>query len=191
MVTKGLDFERVNLVGVFDIDRALHFPDFRAHERVFQLLTQVSGRAGRHSGKGLVLIQTANPAHPVLELVQAHQYEQFYQREIAQRQLHHYPPFYRLIKITVKGEELSTVLAAAKQLASLLAASLGKDRVLGPEAPLIARIRNLHLLDILIKMDRQRMNPSQVKKLISECSQQLTVNRKYKKLLIVPDVDPL
>jgi primosomal protein N' (replication factor Y) (superfamily II helicase) len=191
MVTKGLDFDHVSLVGVFDIDRLLHYPDFRAHERAFQLVTQVSGRAGRKQTKGQVLVQTGNPLHPVLAQVVAHDYEGFYRAEIGERFAHGYPPFMRLIRLTVKGEDLGHVADAAAELAGRLRGQLGASRVLGPEAPPVERIRNLYLRDVLVKLERDKVDLKKVKRFILDTIQEIGGGKNYRQLLVVPDVDPI
>jgi len=191
MVTKGLDFDFVSLVGVFDVDRLIHFPDFRSHERTFQLITQVSGRAGRKDKKGTVLIQTSKPQHPLLERIISHDYEGFYEDESIERQKHFYPPFSRIITITVKSDEQTLAIEAANELAQKLKVALGAGRVLGPEAAMIEKIRNQYLQNIMIKLERDKINLKAVKELIKEQMQGLTSNKKYKLLQIVPNVDPM
>jgi len=191
MVTKGLDFDHVSLVGIFDVDRLIHFPDFRSHERTFQLLTQVSGRAGRKDKKGIVLIQTAKPQHPLLQRVVKHDYEGFYQDEIIEREKHFYPPFSRVINITVKADEQNLSIEAASELAQRLKAVLGEGRVLGPVPALIEKIRNQYLQNVMVKLERDKINLKAVKQLIKEQTVGLTSNKKYKTLHIVLDVDPM
>ncbi|GAA4436708.1 primosomal protein N' [Ravibacter arvi] len=191
MVTKGLDFDNVSMVGVFDVDRLINFPEFRATERAFQLMTQVSGRAGRRAKtKGKVLIQTSNPGQEILQWIIAGDYNAMYQTEIAERAGFGYPPFTRLIKLTVKHEDLDTALQAAKILAAGLTEQLGKTRVLGPEAPLVNRVRNRFLLDILIKLEREKVNFRAVKSLIQERVNEILADKTRKHLQIVIDVDP-
>ncbi|MCU0393793.1 MAG: primosomal protein N' [Thermoflexibacter sp.] len=191
MVTKGLDFDHVSLVGIFDIDRLIHFPDFRSHERTFQLLTQVSGRAGRKDKKGMVLIQTAKPQHSLLDRVINHNYEGFYEDEILEREKHFYPPFSRLINITIKAEEQTLAIEAGKELSQKLKAILGEGRVLGPVPAIIEKIRNQYLQNVMIKLERDKINLKVVKQAIKEQMINLTSNKKYKTLYIVPDVDPM
>jgi primosomal protein N' (replication factor Y) len=178
-------------VGVFDVDRLLHFPDFRSHERTFQLITQVSGRAGRKQAAGRVLVQTANPQHPVLERVLAHDYLGFYRAELAERSAHGYPPFTRLVRLTIRGEELGAVQQAAAELASRLRQGLGPARVLGPEAPVVERIRNLYLRDVLVKIERDKIDLKKAKAFIKATMQGLGGSPKFKTLQIIPDVDPV
>jgi primosomal protein N' (replication factor Y) len=191
MVTKGLDFDHVALVVVFDIDRALYYPDFRAHERVFQLLTQVAGRAGRKAAKGTVIIQTGNPHHPILEHVAAHHFADFYKDELPQRRHYHYPPFTRLIELTIKGESAEEVEKAAQNLATALRNGLGISRVLGPQAPPVDRIRNQYLRNVLIKIERQGISLKTVKEYIGTTIENLAKNKTFKELKVVVNVDPV
>ncbi|MEM9024660.1 MAG: primosomal protein N', partial [Bacteroidota bacterium] len=141
MVTKGLDFDNVGLVGIMSADSLLSFPDFRAFERSYQLMTQVAGRAGRSQKRGKVIIQTYNPHHRVIRQVVDHDYEALYKDEILERRNFHYPPFHRMIRITLKHRDVEKVNHAAAYLARLLRTVFG-ERVLGPEFPLVARMRN-------------------------------------------------
>lgn len=191
MVTKGLDFDHVALVVVFDIDRALYYPDFRAHERVFQILTQVAGRAGRKAAEGTVIIQTGNPHHPILEHVAAHHFEDFYRDELPQRQQYHYPPFTRLIELTIKGESAEEVEKAAQNLAVALRNGLGISRVLGPQAPPVDRIRNQYLRNVLVKIERQGISLKTVKEYIGTTIENLIKNKTFKELKVVVNVDPV
>jgi len=188
MISKGLDFDKVSLVGIFDADRIINFPDFRSHERAFQMITQVSGRAGRRAIQGKVIIQTANPQQTVLQRVLANDYESLYQTEIADRESFHYPPFYRLIKLTIKHESKHTCAKAAAQLAEKLADRLGRTRVLGPEAPLIDRIRNQHLEEIMVKLERN-LNLKAVKQYMQEQVNELLTEKNLKGTSVVVDVD--
>jgi primosomal protein N' (replication factor Y) len=191
MVTKGLDFDHVNLVGVFDVDRMLHFPDFRSHERTFQLITQVAGRAGRREKKGLVLVQTANPTHPLLKKIIAGDYVDFYETEIKERQVYFYPPFSRMICLTLKHEEQETVSMLADKLANNLKQKLGSQRILGPESPIIDRLRNKYLKEIFVKLERDKINSKEVKKMILVEVQALTADKQYRQIEISIDVDPV
>lgn len=188
MISKGLDFDKVSLVGIFDADRIINFPDFRSHERAFQMITQVSGRAGRRAIQGRVIIQTANPLQTVLQRVLANDYESLYQSEIADRESFHYPPFYRLIKLTVKNESKATCTRVSAELAERLSARLSKNRVLGPEPPLIDRIRNQYLEEIMIKLERT-INLKAVKQYIQEQLNELLAEKTSKGTSIVVDVD--
>lgn len=190
MITKGLDFGQVSLVGVLDVDRLLYFPDFRANERCFQLLSQVSGRAGRRAKQGKVIIQTNNPKHPVLQDIMAHDYVQMYRRELAERKLFSYPPYVRLVRVTLRHVERDLVTEAARVLAQELQTRLGQG-VCGPQAPLIAKIRNQYLMDIWVKIKKdtpQRLVAS--KEVIGEARRRLLLDKAFRQVRVVLDVDP-
>ncbi|MCF0064330.1 primosomal protein N' [Dyadobacter chenwenxiniae] len=192
MVSKGLDFDNVSIVGIFDADRIIHFPEFRASERAFQMLTQVSGRAGRRAEKpGKVLIQTNNPAQRLLERIVNNDYEGMYAAEIEEREKFHYPPFTRLIKVTVKHVDEATSSKAAKVLAEKLTANLGASRVLGPQPPLVERVRNQFLFDILIKLEREKINFKAAKSFIQEKVIDILTDKTLKSIQVVIDVDCL
>ncbi|CEN48273.1 Primosomal protein N' (fragment) [Capnocytophaga canimorsus] len=155
MITKGLDFSNVGLVGVINADMLIHAPDFRAHERSFQILMQVSGRAGRSAERGRVLIQTYNPNHIVLQQVLNHDFKGMYQTQTDERNEFAYPPFVRLIKITFKHTDFNKVNEGADWFAKALRNGFANQtdlQVLGPEFPLISRIRNEYIKDILVKI---------------------------------------
>jgi primosomal protein N' (replication factor Y) len=191
MVSKGLDFDKVTLVGVFDFDRMIHFPDFRSHERAFQLVTQVSGRAGRKNNQGKVVIQTASAGTPLLNNIISHDYLSFYQSEIIERESFHYPPFYRLIKIILKSKDKDVVESASIQYGKTLKAEFGEQRILGPQEPMISRIRNAYLRELFVKIEKSDVDISKVKKLLLDKSNQLTKDAKYKSVRVIFDVDPL
>jgi len=188
MVVKGLDFENVNLVGILSADSLLSYPDFRVNERAFQLMEQVSGRAGRKHEKGKVLVQASNTRHPVLHYVLNHDYKAMYEAELAERQFFHYPPFYRLLKLTLKHKNQQTVEQAAQILASWLNPHIGPQLV-GPAAPLVARVRNNYLQEMLIKLPRDTKVIAQTKQLLREYFIQLLAEKKFRSVTIVPDVD--
>ena len=191
MVSKGLDFEGVNLVGIFDADRMIHYPDYRSYERAYQMLTQVAGRAGRSSTPGLVIIQTANVEQPILHKVIAGDYEAFYNEEIRERERFHYPPFTRLIRLIVKHKEKAVAEAAAHWLSKQLATRLDKQRVLGPEEPLVGRIRGMYLMNITIKLERQGLDIPAIKTYLRDLSTAIQKESDYKKVVVVADVDPV
>ncbi|TAE68311.1 MAG: primosomal protein N', partial [Bacteroidetes bacterium] len=191
MVSKGLDFDKVSLVGIFDADRMLNFPDFRSHERAYQLLTQVSGRAGRKSKKGLVLIQTNDTEQTLLHKVIRNDYDALYAMEIEDRAYFYYPPFTRLIRLTSKHIDRNLSLETSQILADLLTEKLGKARILGPEAPIISRIRNKYLFNILIKIERDNVDLKAVKQFIAEKIEDVITQKKYRQVQIIVDVDPL
>lgn len=192
MITKGLDFDNVSLVGIFDADRLIHFPDFRATERSFQMITQVSGRAGRRAGRqGTVLIQTSNPEQPILQKVIQNDYKGLYDEEIQERQDFNYPPFSRLIKLTVRHPDKAISQQAADRLAAELTDALGSSRVLGPEQPLVERIRNQFLFDILIKIEREKVNTKAVKAYVQDRINDILTDKGLRQVSVVVDVDCL
>ena len=155
MITKGLDFANVGLVGVMNADASIHYPDYRAYERSFQLFLQVSGRAGRSDRQGKVLIQTYNPQHFVIQQVLRHDFRAMYQYQIEERQAFHYPPFVQMIKITLKHSDFNRINEGAAWLANALRETFANGseiEVLGPEFPLISRIRNEYIKEILLKL---------------------------------------
>lgn len=191
MVSKGLDFDRVSLVGIVDADRMIHFPDFRSFERAFQLITQVSGRAGRREKAGAVVIQTANAGQPVLRLIRENDFENFYRMEISEREKFAYPPFTRLIRILLKHEDKNLLDRAAVDLAAFLRDQIGSRRILGPEEPLIARLRNLYQMQILVKIERDpNISLNKVKELIAQTADTIHQKKEYRKLAIIFDADP-
>lgn len=190
MITKGLDFDHVGLVGVLNADQTLYFPDFRSGERTFQLITQVSGRAGRRDKTGLVLVQAQNTAHPVIGDILHHDLNALYEREIAERRQFLYPPFVRLIQVTLKHKDRQAVDKGADILASYLKKELG-ERVLGPALPGIPRLRNLFLSTILVKLERKQELLEKAKRLISEGAHQARSQTGLSTLRIIVDVDPM
>jgi len=192
MITKGLDFDKVSLVGIFDADRIIHFPEFRATERAFQMITQVSGRAGRRGGRaGKVLIQTSNPHQLILQKVLQGDYKGMYQEELIEREQYNYPPYTRLIKLTVRHFEQSISKQAAERLAAELTDRLGSSRVLGPEEPLVERIRNQFLYDIMIKIERNSVNMKAVKAFIQDRITDILTDKGLRQVSVVADVDCL
>lgn len=189
MVTKGLDFDNVSLVGVLNADSMLSFPDFRAGERSYQLMAQVSGRAGRRGKQGRVLIQTLQPHHHILSCVQRNDYRQMYRAQLADRQEILYPPFVRLIEITLKHRSEQTLLRAAQALSLRLKAVFG-SRVLGPVAPLINRIQNRYLICFTLKIERDKSVEKAKALLRAQLSEILQVEE-FRQLEIIPDVDPM
>ncbi|HEY6082604.1 MAG TPA: primosomal protein N', partial [Chitinophagaceae bacterium] len=188
MIVKGLDFEHVNLVGILNADNLLNYPDFRVNERAFQLMEQVSGRSGRKEEQGLVVIQAANLKHPVLQYVKDHDYNAMYEMEISQRGQFGYPPFYRLVKITLKHKKQNTVIRAAEQLATQLRPVL-KKFIVGPAAPLIGRLRNYYLMELLVKLPRDTHQITRIKDLLKEQFAKLQTDKQFRSVIIIPDVD--
>jgi len=189
MVTKGLDFEKVNLVGVLSADQLLYYPDFRAAERAFQLMTQVSGRAGRRETTGRVLIQTFQPKHQVLQEVIDKNFTSFFYRELQERKDFQYPPFYRLIKITLKHKDARLLNEATKLFIAPLIDKLG-DRVKGPSIPAIARIRNQYIMDILIKGEKNGNITKRSKQLVLRVKAYLHAQKGFGGVRVNIDVDP-
>jgi primosomal protein N' (replication factor Y) len=151
MLSKGLDFENVSLVGILNADMMLNFPDFRAHERAFQLMVQVSGRAGRSKKQGKVMIQTYNPYHQILQQVSITDYTTMYKEQMQDRWQYHYPPYYRLIKITLKHKDYQKTETGVNWLVRALQNVFGEN-VLGPSSPAVSRIRNQYIKNVMIKI---------------------------------------
>jgi primosomal protein N' (replication factor Y) len=191
MVSKGFDFKRVTMVGVFDTDRLMHLPNYRAKEQTYQLITQVAGRAGRHKTKGEVYIQTYNPALPLIQTIINHDYGQLYEAEITERASYAYPPFVWLIELTIRHADLATVIRSSQLLAERLGAKIGKHRVLGPAEPSVSKVRNYFLRTILIKLEKQGIKRDNVKKLIADVVKHHTTDLPNKGVWVSIDVDPV
>ncbi len=188
MVTKGLDFGNVGLVGVLSADQILSFPDFRAAERGFQLMTQVSGRAGRRKSRGKVIIQAFNPEHAVIQNVVQGDIKSVYRNEWRERQSFVYPPFCRLVGLTFKHRDANVVSDASVHIVQQLKTKLG-SRVLGPEAPAIARIKNQYIMEALIKLDA-KIDLERAKLFIQETVAALKQHKSFKSVRVIIDVDP-
>lgn len=191
MVTKGLDFDHVSLVGIFNADRMIHFPDFRSYERAYQLITQVSGRAGRRDKPGTVVIQTSNPDHPLLQTILRHSYEEFYNGQVADRHEHLYPPFSRLIEVTVKHTDKKVCRTIAQVLFETFRKTLSGTRILGPGEPMVSKIRNQFLMSLLIKIPRSGAVLPEIKHSIVQGVQQVSKEKEYRNARIIIDVDPV
>jgi len=191
MVTKGLDFENVSLVGIINADSIINYPDYRAHERAYQMFVQVSGRAGRKGKKGKVIIQTSNPNQPIFQKVIENDYQALYEHEINERRKYVFPPFVRVIRITVKHLEEKVCEAAAMALSHEFSARLGPKFVLGPEVPYVFKIRNLFLQEIHIKLDREHTSLKTAKISIAEAIADVNQRKEFKGLRVVADVDPV
>jgi primosomal protein N' (replication factor Y) len=188
MVVKGLDFDNVDLVGILDADGLLHFADFRVHERAFQLMEQVSGRAGRRAGTGKVFIQTANPTHPTLLHVARHDYVGMYNEEIEKRRQFSYPPFSRVIHIHFKHKERTVVFDAAHNFAKAMD-FLYRNYIVGPAEPVVNRVRGMFLMEMLLKLPRDAQMIAKCKDdIMKECAN-LHQHKQFKKVVIVSDVD--
>ncbi len=188
MVTKGLDFEHVSVVGILNADNLINFPDFRSHERAYQLISQVSGRAGRRNNRGNVVIQTSQPEHVLIERIKKQDYQAAFQSQMEERMLFNYPPFYRLIKIIVKHKNPQNVDRVAAQLGSRLRKNNALI-VLGPEFPLISRIQLWYQKEIWLKLDRKKP-PGKIKNYINNCIHEVKHLKENSSSLINIDVDP-
>ncbi len=189
MVSKGLDFNNVGVVGILNADNMLTFPDFRSHERAFQLMAQVSGRAGRYRKRGKVIIQTHHPGHPIIKQVTENDYEAMYRKQIAERREFHYPPFTRLIKVSMLHTREDYLDEAANELTRRIR-KLFPEKVLGPEYPLVARIRNQYIKNTLVKCSRGQHLMADKKKLV-DVSEKFRQENKWKAVKVVFNVDPL
>ena len=189
MVTKGLDFDNVAVVGILNADSMLNFPDFRSFERSYQLMAQVSGRAGRKNKRGKVIIQTQNPEHSIIADVVDNNYLSMYTNQLLDRKNFNYPPYYRLVEIKVLHKDVNMVNVASKHIADQLKQHFNK-RVLGPEFPLVSRIRNLYHKTILLKIEREA-SVVQAKKIVADIITQFKSTPDYKSVRIQMDVDPM
>lgn len=188
MVAKGLDFDNVSLIGVINADTLLNYPDFRAFERSYQLLAQVAGRAGRRDKQGKVCIQAYNDTHRIIKQVIANDYEQMYADEMDERKQFNYPPFSRLIFIDVKHKDANVLNHASTYLANTLRAQLG-NRILGPEQPLVSRIRNYYIKQIIIKTEKNAAI-QKVKAIVKETIKEFNAQKEFKSVITQIDVDP-
>jgi primosomal protein N' (replication factor Y) (superfamily II helicase) len=189
MVTKGLDFDRVSLVGVLNADKMMRFPDFRSIERSFQVIMQVAGRAGRRQKRGKVVIQTFQPEHWLFELIKSADYTRLYEHEVNVRGHFGYPPFVRLMRITFRHKDDQVVQAACAKWNTFIKPLLG-HRLLGPERPVIPRINTYYLWEFIVKLERNH-DLSSYKDQVASSLKQLTAEAGFKTLRITVDVDPL
>ncbi len=188
MISKGLDFENVSLVGILDANQMLHFPDFRAYERSYQLMAQVGGRAGRKNKRGKVIIQTISPENPIIHFVKENDYERMFNNQLMERKQFKYPPFNRLISITLKHKNKDLLDKASGEYANWLKKAM-KENVIGPEYPIVGKVFNLYLKSILIKIEKASLAAA-YKKYIFEASEHLLKQDSCKSIQIVYDVDP-
>lgn len=191
MVTKGLDFNSVTLVGILQADSLLNHQDFRAHERAFQLIEQVSGRAGRRDIQGQVIIQTYKPDHPILQLASRHDYNLFLRHQLNERKQFKYPPFCRIIEISVKHKDMKTTQLAAIELCKEIKKFIDSSAVLGPEFPAIGKVRNNYINRIILKLDRKGKQLLHQKNLLRNTIIELKSKKNFKSVNIVVDVDPM
>ena len=189
MISKGLDFDRVSVVGILDADRMLNQPDFRAYEHAFMMMSQVSGRAGRKNKRGLVILQTRNPELSVIDQVVRNDYLGLYKDIIAERQAFHYPPYYRLVYVFLKHKNDSVVNTAGIELSSRLRQWFG-GRVLGPDKPSVAKVKTMCIRQLVLKFE-QGLDMKKARHYLALAQQQMMQDKRYASLQIYYDVDPL
>ncbi len=189
MVSKGLDFEHVSLVGILNADNMLNFPDFRAHERAYQLMAQVSGRAGRKNKRGTVILQTTTAEHAVIGQVIRNDYQAMFTTQCEERKLFRYPPYFRMIQIVLRHRDPNIVTQAANKMAADLRAVFS-NRVLGPNVPAVSRIQNLYIRHILLKFEVEA-SAERAKEILREVTNQVIAEPKFKSLWVNLDVDPM
>jgi primosomal protein N' (replication factor Y) len=189
MISKGLDFENVAVVGILDADSMLNYPDFRAYEHAFMMMSQVSGRAGRKGKRGLVILQTKSPELPVVQQVVHNDFQDFYNDLLEERKMFHYPPFHHLTYVFLKHRQEPVVEAAAQEMGAKLRQLFG-DRVLGPDKPSVARVKALSIRKIVVKLEIG-VNLRSVRERLRQVQQQMMQQPYYKSLQIYYDVDPV
>lgn len=189
MISKGLDFDKVSVVGILDADSMMNYPDFRAYEHAFMMMSQVAGRAGRKGKRGLVILQTRNKDLPLINQVVRNDYHALYSTLVAERQLFRYPPFHRLIYVYLKHKNDATVNSAATLMGGYLRQWFG-GRVLGPDKPAVAKIKSLCIRKLMLKIENN-LNPTEVRKYLLLARQQVLQDKQYSSLQIFYDVDPL
>ena len=189
MVTKGLDFDKVSVVGILNADAMLNYPDFRAYEQAFMMMAQVSGRAGRKGKRGLVLLQTTSPELPVVGQVVRNDYQAFYADLLEERRLFRYPPFFRLVYVYLKHAKEQVVETAGIEMGSRLRQLFG-DRVLGPDKPAVARVKTLHIRKLVLKLEPS-LSGEQVRQCLRYAHNEMAKDKKYATLHVFYDVDPL
>lgn len=189
MVSKGLDFDHVSIVGILNADTMLNYPDFRSYERAFQLMAQVAGRAGRKNKRGRVVLQTKSIEHPIIHQVIANDYEDMVGGQLAERQMFHYPPYYRLVYVYLKNHNEALLDQMAAVMADKLRAVFG-NRVLGPDKPPVARIQTLFIKKIVVKIE-QNAPMGRARELLLRIQREMIEDERYKSLIVYYDVDPM
>ncbi len=189
MISKGLDFDKVSVVGILNADTMLNYPDFRAYEHAFMMMAQVSGRAGRKGRRGLVILQTKSPDLPLVHQVVRNDYAAFYRSLIAERQQFHYPPYYRLVYVYLKHRQDAVVEAAGLEMGRLLRQWFS-GRVLGPDKPGISKVKSLSIRKIVLKFELS-LSMAEVRRYLALAQQQMLQEKRYASLQIYYDVDPL
>lgn len=189
MVSKGLDFDNVAVVGILNADILLNYPDFRASERAFQLMAQVAGRAGRKSGSGRVYLQTRQPENPILPMIVENNYLRFYDSQLSERILFHYPPYYRLVYVFIKHRELALLEEFSNILGTRMR-ELFDYRVLGPDLPPVARVQQLYIRKIVLKVE-SNLSQYRINETLLALQQELLADKRYRSITMYYDVDPL
>lgn len=189
MVSKGLDFDRVSVVGILNADSMLNYPDFRSYERAFQLMAQVAGRAGRRNKQGLVVLQTKSPDLPLIHQVMSNDYFRMYSEQLEERELFKYPPFYRLVYVYLKHRKEDVLDQAAELMSSCLRKGLG-ERILGPDKPPVSRIQTLFIKKIVVKIELDA-SLAKVRAYLQQVQRFLTEDERFRSLLVYYDVDPM
>ena len=189
MVSKGLDFDHVSVVGILNADTMLNYPDFRAYERAFQLMAQVAGRAGRKNKRGRVVLQTKSMDHPIIPQVISNDYEGMVGGQLSERQMFHYPPYYRLVYVYLKNRNETLLDLMAQTMASRLRATFG-NRVLGPDKPPVARVQTLFIRKIIVKIETNAPM-ARVRELLLQVQKDMIAEDRFKSLIVYYDVDPM
>ena len=189
MVSKGLDFDHVSVVGILNADTMLNYPDFRSYERAFQLMAQVAGRAGRKNKQGRVILQTKSIDHPIIAQVMANDYEQMVAGQLAERQMFHYPPYYRLVYVYLKNRNEILLEQMADVMAGKLRTVFGA-RVLGPDKPPVGRIQTLFIKKIIVKIE-YNASMGRARELLLQVQREMIEDERFKSLIVYYDVDPM
>ena len=189
MISKGLDFDNVSVVGILNADSMLNYPDFRAYEHAFMMMSQVSGRSGRKGKRGLVMLQTKSVDLPVISQVVTHDFKGFHKDLLDERAIFHYPPFYHLVYVFLKHAKNEVVESAGLEMGGRLRQYLG-DRILGPDKPAVARVKAMNIRKIVIKLENG-INQKQVRDVLHYVQKQIMQDKRYSALHIYYDVDPL
>jgi primosomal protein N' (replication factor Y) len=189
MVSKGLDFDHVSVVGILNADTMLNYPDFRSYERAFQLMAQVAGRAGRKNKRGRVVLQTKSIDHPIIRQVMTNDYEDMVAGQLAERQMFHYPPYYRMVYVYLKNRNETLLDVMARTMAEKLRALFG-NRILGPDKPPVARIQTLFIRKIVVKIE-QNAPMSRARELLLRVQREMIEDERFKSLIVYYDVDPM
>ena len=189
MISKGLDFDNVAVVGILNADSLMNIPDFRAHERAYQLLVQVSGGAGRRNKQGVVVLQTSQPEHPLIQMVQRFAYKEMVHWQLSERSMFRYPPYYRLIVLVLRSKNEPLLLDISRDYAERLRKPLG-ERVLGPVTPPITYVQTLFIRKIILKLEiSAAITP--IRTLLDNIEQTMKQNPAFKQMILHYDVDPL